>query len=171
MRYRCAVPSLFLAMALWVVPAGLLLSCQRTTTPGGPILKAATLQQYPEYALRYPGAALIGQGGMDAENGPFFYRGASAGVVLGTNDPKEQVLGYFERELAVRGWQRSDRDNIPSTTDLDTYAWRKGSVVFRLAFLRKNDPRNPAAGDQYVTPFDFRLNADDPRDPSWKSQP
>jgi hypothetical protein len=137
----------------------------------GPILRASALQRYPEYQLRYPAAVLIGEGGKDAENGPFFYSRAMAGAVLGTDDSEEQVVAFYERELAARGWQLSDRDTVGTTAELNAYAWRKGSVVFRLAFLRKNDPRNPPAGDQYATPFDFRLSADDPRDPRWTASP
>jgi hypothetical protein len=159
------------AVLLTAILACPLAGCQRSTTGAGPILKATLLQQYPEYRLYYPGATLISEGGRDAENGPLFYSGATAGAVLGTADSKEQVLAFYERELESRGWQRSSIDNAPTTADLDTRAWRKGPVAFRLALLRRNDPRNPAAGDQFATPFEFTLLADDPRDPRWTKQP
>ena len=160
-----------LAPLLAGVLAILLAGCQGSTTTIGPILKSAQLRQYPEYSLRYPGATLLGEGGVDGENGPFFYTRATAGAVMGSNDSPEQILAFYERELPARGWQLSNVDTAVSTADLDAYAWRKGSVIFRIAFLRKNDPRNPAAGDQYATPFDFTLIADDPRDPGWGKQP
>ena len=36
-------------------------------------------------------------------------------------------------------------------------AWRKGELVFRVAIREKGDPRNPAAGDAYATPYSITL--------------
>lgn len=121
--------------------------------------------------MYYPGSTLIGQGGKDAENGPVFYSRASAGGTAGTNATIEDVFAFYDRELTTRGWRLSTADTAVGTSDLRAYAWRKGSVIFRLAFLRKGDPRNPSTGDSFTTPFDFALIADDPRDPSWTKKP
>lgn len=167
MSRRIVIRWLLLGMLALTCP---LVGCQRGAATPGPILQTAELQRYPEYGLRYPGADLVGEGGRNAENGPVYVSRATAGMVLGGNDSTEQIHAFYERELVARGWQSSNLDNMPSTADLDTFTWRKGSVVFRLATLRKHDPRNPPAGDHYTTPFSVTLIADDPRDPSWQRQ-
>lgn len=148
-----------------------LIACQRATTTTAAILQSQALAQYPEYRLYYPGATVLDHGGRDAVTGPTGYSGASAGVTLGTGAEMADVLAFYARELAARGWVVSDIDGVPKTSELDARGWRKGPVAFRLGLLRPNDPRNPITIAPYRTAYNFALLADDPRDPSWQTQP
>jgi len=148
-----------------------LAACQRATPTSGAIISGQALAQYPEYHLYYPGSTLIGQGTKDAETGPSGYSRANAGATLGTDATADEVVAFYTREIAARGWQVSDIDGVGTTSDLAAYGWRKGHVAFRVAILRPHDPRNPTAIDSYRTAYTILLTADDPRDPSWQSRP
>lgn len=158
---------LFLSLFLGLWSLYTLLPPQPTPYPAA-ISKAEPLQQYPEYRLYYPGATVIAKGGRDAEIDRFGSTGASAGATLGTDGSPGEIIAFYARELAARGWVNSDIDGVSDTTKLDARGWRKGHVAFRLSIT---DPRAFATPIGYRTTYEFVLRADRPDAPSWQTQP
>ncbi|MGN6809765.1 MAG: hypothetical protein ACTHMP_02735 [Thermomicrobiales bacterium] len=87
---------------------------------------------------------------------------AFSGYALGVNAPEDAVLAFYEQQLPALGWTPSNGDNITGTAERRTLAWRKGNLVFSVAILRKNDPRNSPVGDSFDTPYTIRITADPP---------
>jgi hypothetical protein len=154
-------PASVLLVGLLLAP--LLAGCLTRTSGGTAITRRQDLQKLPEERLVYPGSVVIGSGGADldrfvaASPNPAF-----SGHVLGVNASADEVLDFYRRELPARGWQESGVDSIAGTAEVRALGWRKENLVFRVAILRKNDPRNPDAGDAFVTAYDIAVQADPP---------
>jgi hypothetical protein len=133
-----------------VVVAGV--GMTRSATGDGPITKQRELQQLPEANLFYPGATLLGSFGNDYERGVWGSNSASFGHTLGADVGQGEVLAFYERELAARGWQKAEVGGV-GTDESTVAAWRKEGLTLLISILRKNDPRNSTAINAYQTPY------------------
>lgn len=145
------LPFLTIGVGVWVL---------RSATDGA-ITRRSDLQKIPEEHLYYPGSAVIGSIGNDYMSGIWGSNPATSGHRLGVDASQAEVLAFYDRELAARGWQQST-NVIYGTAELEVRGWVKGGVLVRLAILRKNDPRYPAAVNAYQTPYEIVLIAKSP---------
>jgi hypothetical protein len=65
--------------------------------------------------------------------------------------------------LRAQGWFESENGLTLTTVELRGVAFRKGTLIFQVTLLRKNDIRNGSAIDAYQTPYRITLLADMPK--------
>jgi hypothetical protein len=122
------------------------------------------LQADPASQLRMPDAAQLAHFAKDRSLTPDGPSNAFEAYLFGTKAPTEQVIAFYERELAKMGWTRYNRGVNTSTTELRADGWCKPRVTFRVAIKdpRANAPRLDSTGQPYPTVFDAGLMAVDP---------
>ena len=109
----------------------------------------ASLRAMPEAQLAVPGAVSIGDLDFDQTTTIEGQQNAETGHQFGLSGDAGDVISYYNHELSLRGWQPTNLNAEPGTTETAALAWQKGQVVFRLSFgKRGNDPRLPSASDQ-----------------------
>ncbi len=122
------------------------------------------LQQVPEEHLFYPGSVELRQFGDDRMHNILNQRiRANSGHILGTDATEAQIFVFYRERLRAQGWGESVSEVSLSTVDLRGIAYRKGSLLFQITLLRKNDVRNGSAIDAYQTPYTIVLYADMPK--------
>jgi hypothetical protein len=131
-----------------LVPAAVALAVVLTAC-GTDTSQLARLQAMPEDHLFYPGAVVLGSGGLNEQTTIEGTNYADSGHLLGTNASVIDVSSFYVTQLQKRGWASTQKDTGKAMTEVAVAAWAKDDAVFRLAFLRKGtDPRLPAASDQ-----------------------
>ena len=118
------------------------------------------LQAMPEAQLSFPGATILGDISLDQNASIDGQINAQSGHAFGTPGSANAVISYYNHELGTRGWQPTNLNAEPGTTETAALAWQKGQVVLRLSFSKKgDDPRLPSASDQhrFVTIYDAVL--------------
>jgi hypothetical protein len=130
------------------------------------------LRALPEATLAYPGSEEVAAGGSDGGmtiDGP---QGAFSWRWLGADASDEEIERFYAEELGARGWtEGGPGSGIRSTGELRARAWRKGDVVFRLAFPDPEQRADPEPFSRYQTIYDARLQESDrPRSSPSSSQ-
>ena len=120
----------------------------------------ASLRAMPEAQLVVPGAVSIGDLDFDQTTTIEGQQNAETGHQFGLSGEARDVISYYNHELGTRGWQPTNLNAEPGTTETAALAWQQGQVVLRLSFSKKgDDPRLPSASDQhrFVTIYDAVL--------------
>ncbi len=117
---------------------------------GGPSgSRLAALQSMPENTLAYPGASILRTVSVEATQtieGPV---PAISGHTFGAEASEADVVAFYQRQLAERGWLPTSFDAQRSTIETAAYTWQKDAAVLRLAILERGaDPRLPSASEQ-----------------------
>jgi hypothetical protein len=91
------------------------------------------LAERPEASLFYPGSVVLeGNGG---HNGTAFAH-AEIFRILGSQGSMEEILEFYNSELASRGWETGGGSSgIRSTGETKVCAWHTDQLVLRLGFL------------------------------------
>jgi hypothetical protein len=113
------------------------------------------LRALPEAMLTYPGAEEVNGGGSDREmtiDGP---QGAFTWRWLGVDATDDEIERFYAEKLGSLGW--SDSLAIRTISEFRARSWRKGDVVFRLAFLDPEYRADPEPFSRYAVIFDVRL--------------
>ena len=109
----------------------------------------ASLRTMPEAQLVVPGAVSIGDLDFDQTSTIEGQQNAETGHEFGLSSDATEVTSYYNHELGARGWQPTNLNAEPATTETAALAWQKGQVIFRLSFRKRgDDPRLPSASDQ-----------------------
>jgi hypothetical protein len=131
------------------VVAGLTLSLVVTGCGQQDSRPLSSLQAMPEAQLVVPGAVSIADLDFEQTSTIEGQQNAETGHEFGLSGDASEVTSYYNQELGARGWQPSNLNAEPATTETAALAWQKGQVVFRLSFRKRgNDPRLPSASDQ-----------------------
>ena len=144
---RCLLAGL-LVVIIMVTLAG----CQ--TVSGG----MDELRALPEATLTYPASDEVNNGGSDREmttDGP---QSAFTWRWLGVDARSEEIERFYAEQLASLGWaDATGASGARNTAELKARAWRKGDVVFRLAFPDPTAFADQAPFSRYTTVYDVRL--------------
>jgi hypothetical protein len=113
--------------------------------------------------MRHTCTENFGGGGVKG-NPPFPDGGSSAnwGYLEGTTASVAEVKQFYGQALASRGWVPSPREGARTTSDTEAIAWRKGGLLFRLAFADSRAPEFKKYFAKYPTVVGFRV-FDNPR--------
>lgn len=112
----------------------------------GPLV---SLQAMAEAQLSFPGATSLGDLNFDQTTSIEGQQPSETGHQFGTKGSASDVISYYNQELATRGWEPTNLNAGPATTETTALAWQKGHVVLRLSFSKKgDDPRMPPSSDQ-----------------------
>ncbi len=148
---------LVLAVALVMVLGASVAGCGGKAKPlGGYTL--VDLRTLPEEQLFYPNSEVISRleyAGGNTVEGP---RAAFSGYELGSQASAAEIEAFYAQQLQALGWGPArPADVFTSTAEEQATGWRKGDLVFRLAILRKDDPRNPPQLMKYNTAYWFTV--------------
>jgi len=110
----------------------------------------------PEANLGYPESEQLSDGGYDAEmtvDGP---QPAALWKIYGSSASIEEILVYYEAELADRGWEPIPSSR--SSTEIDAWSWIRNDLGFRLGIKDPDDWHERLAGsDQFQILYEIRL--------------
>jgi hypothetical protein len=123
---------------LALVCAGCLLPNYDSITP---------LKNMPEATLYYPGAKVLDEVAHPRYNGPDGPEAASYGHNLAVNATPDEVVAWYDHELATRGWTRDQFSNVVGS-DVADENWRKPGYSFHLGIgvapTATSNPDTPA---------------------------
>jgi hypothetical protein len=113
----------------------------------------SSLASEAEASLHLPGSTEVATGGYDAEKSVYGSLSAVAWRQYGADVPWEDVLAYFDAELARRGWEPGGGSSgLTSTDEYVVEAWHKSDRILRLGYMRNGPP-----GANFGTFYDVAL--------------
>lgn len=160
-RVLVPVGAMYLALAcfaaLLLLPLG---GCGLAATPPPGGYTLPQLRARPEDQLIYPGTETVMRLGREPTTALRQPIAALSGYVLGAQASAEEISAFYDRELRARSWAViTTSELLFGSNESQMKGWRSGALTFRLAVLRKGDPRNPGpeVTDRYVTVFRTEL--------------
>ena len=118
----------------------------------------ARLEALPEAGLMFPGSEHLADGGTEGAQGIEGVTQAATWVILGTDSSVEDVLAFYETELAAGGW-----DQYPmarTTSEIEAHAWRREEDRARLRLSFKDTEEwhlRIEGSDRFATLYEVRV--------------
>lgn len=117
------------------------------------------LAQLPEAQLYYPGSETLGDGGRDGGWTIIGTTNPSWRVILGTDASVEEVLAFYETELADRNWERGSQSR--TTSEIVAHSWSRDGTRVRIGFKDTED-RHTEVSDRFATLYEVLLIESEP---------
>ena len=118
----------------------------------------ARLEALPEASLMLPGSEELADGGSERAQGIEGVTQATTWVILGTDSSVEDVLAFYETELAEDGWVQYPMAR--TTSEIEAHAWRRDEARSRIRLSFKETEEwylRIEGSDRFATLYELRL--------------